>query len=107
MDIITLTLTIHEGSSMLLTATGLLTHPALGGLSEKGLDLSRSPNGELLSRSPNGEFLSLTGVPHNGVELPLLAPIDSKDPLVLYECCLFKVPLFDESSVELLDFRRL
>lgn len=29
--------------------------------------------------SPNGELLSLTGVLHNGEELPFLLPIDSID----------------------------
>lgn len=83
---------MHEGISILLGVTGLRSELALGGRSLNGLFLS-----------PNGEALSLTGVLHNGVELPLLLPMDSTDPLVLYECCLFKVPVLDESS-ELFDF---
>lgn len=86
---------IDEGISSPLGVNGLRTEFALGGLSEYGLFLS-----------PNGEALSLTGVPHKGVEFPLRPPMESKDPLCLYECCRFKVPLFDESSVEF-DFRRL
>lgn len=57
---------------------------------------------ELRRVSLNGEALSRTGVPQIGVELPLRPPIDSKEPRVLKEVCLFKVPLLElESSVEL------
>jgi hypothetical protein len=88
---------MQEGMSMLLGGlTGLLGDAALGGRSAKGLALSAK-----------GDALSLTGVPHSGVELPLRPPIDSIDPRDLYECCLFRVPELEESSVELLDFRRL
>lgn len=87
-------LTIHDISKPLGDIGGLLKDVALGGLSLNGL-----------FRSPKGLVLSLTGVPQRGVELPLLFPMDSIEPLDLYECCLFKVPVFEESSLELFDFR--